>query len=142
MAMMPGCLHLIWHYSSPRLQWFDGVNCVSKLLSAYRSAKQSLPFEIDFPEARENVSEYAESFLYSHADLKLLEIAPSHGWDVVFDHMAICWGSHKYKDSEQVSALLKQEHDYVLTQFGSEAYYQFRMARAYPVYKMLESGQV
>ena len=52
-------------------QWFDGVNCVSKLLSAYRSAKQSLSFEMYFPETRENVSEYA--------DMKLLEIAPSHG---------------------------------------------------------------
>lgn len=164
------------------MQWFDGVNSVSKLLSAYQGAKQSLPFEMDFPEARKNVSDYAEdflnvilahanaaltdqqavviadwvkhldvycavksveSFLYSHADLKLLEIAPSYGWDIVFDHMAIRCGSQEYKDAERVSDLLKQEHGYVSTQFEAEAYYQFPDGwNAYPVYKMLENGQV
>ena len=125
-------------------QWFDGVNCVSTLLSAYQAAKQSLPFEMDFPEARKNVSAYAEdflsallsranaaltdqqaalianwvkhldvycavksveSFLYSHADLKLLEIAPDYGWDVVFDVMASRGGSQEYKDAETDSEL-------------------------------------
>ena len=163
-------------------QWFDGVNCVSKLLSAYQGAKQSLPFEMDIPEARKNVSVYAddfliailakanaaltdqqaalianwvkhldvycavkslESFLYSHADLKLLEIAPDYGWDVVFDHMAIRCGSQEYKDAERVSDLLKQDHGYVSTQFAAEAYYQFPDGwNAYPVYKILENGQV
>jgi len=163
------------------MQWFDGVNCVSRLLSAYQGAKQSLPFEMDLPEARKNVSGYAddfvsqvlahanaaltdqqavliadwvkhldvycavkavESFLYSHADLKLLEIAPAHGWDVLFDHMAIRCGSQEYKDAERVSALLKDEHGYVSTQFSGEAYYQFPDGwNAYPVYKMLENGQ-
>jgi len=164
------------------MQWFDGVNSVSKLLSAYQGAKQSLPFEMDLPEARKNVSDYAEdflnailahanaaltdqqavviadwvkhldvycavksveSFLYSHADLTLLEIAPSYGWDVIFDHMAIRCGSQKFKDAERVSDLLKQEHGYVSTQFEAEAYYQFPDGwNAYPVYKMLENGQV
>jgi len=162
--------------------WFDGVTGVSKLLSAYQSAKQSLPFEMDLPEARKNVSAYAEdfmttvlakanvalsdqqamliadwvkhldvycavksveSFLYSHADLKLLEIAPKNGWDVVFDHMAIRCGSQKFKDAERVSELLKEKHGYVSTQFKGEAYYQFPDGwNAYPVYKILENGQV
>ena len=161
---------------------FDGVSSVSQLLSAYQSAKQSLPFETDLPEAKENLSGYAddfmtallaranaaltdqqaimiaewvkyldiycavksvESFLYSHADLKLLEIAPHYGWDVVFDHMAIRCGTQEHKDAERVSNLLKRKHGYVSTQFASEAYYQFPDGwNAYPVYKILNNGQV
>lgn len=84
-----------------------------------------------------------ESFLYSHADLKLLEIAPEYGWDVVFDHMAIRCGSQEYKDAERVSSLLKEKHGYVSTQFKGEAYYQFPDGwNAYPVYKVLANGQV
>jgi hypothetical protein len=164
------------------LPFFDGVGTVSKLLSAYQSAKQSLPFETDLPEASQHLSSYAEdflvallaranaaltdqqaviiaewvkhldiycavkaveSFLYSHADLKLLEIAPRYGWDVVFDHMAIRCGSQEYKDAERVANLLKQEHGYVSTQFAGEAYYQFPDGwNAYPVYKILSNGQV
>ncbi len=161
---------------------FDGVSSVSNLLSAYQSAKQSLPFETDLTAATENVSGYAddflnallaranaaltdqqavliaewvkhldiycavksvESFLYSHADLKLLEIAPDYGWDVIFDHMAIRCGSQAHKDAERISNLLKQEHSYVSTQFPGEAYYQFPDGwNAYPVYKILNNGQV
>ena len=85
----------------------------------------------------------AESFFYSHADLKLLEIAPVYGWDVVFDHMAIRCGSQKNKDAERVSELLKEQHGYVSTQFSKEAYYQFSDGwNAYPVYKILNNGQV
>ncbi len=164
------------------MQWFDGVNCVSRLLSAYQGAKQSLPFEMDLAEARNNISGYAEDFLSqilaranaaltdrqalliadwvkhldiycavksvesllnSHADLKLLEIAPEYGWDVVFDHMAIRCGSQEYKDAERISTLLKDAHGYVSTQFEGEAYYQFPDGwNAYPVYKILENGQV
>jgi hypothetical protein len=164
------------------MQFFDGVGCVSKLLSAYQSARNSLPFEVDLPEAREHLSGYAddflamvlakgnaeltdaqakliadwvkhldiycavksvESFLYSRADLKLLEIAPDYGWDVVFDHMAIRCGTQEYKDAERISALLKKKHGYVSTQFAGEAYYQFPDGwNAYPVYKILKNGQV
>ena len=85
----------------------------------------------------------AESFFYSHADLKLLEIAPVYGWDVVFDHMAIRCGTQKNKDAERVSKLLKEQHGYVSTQFSKEAYYQFYDGwNAYPVYKILNNGQV
>ncbi len=164
------------------MPFFDGVSSVSKLLSAYQHAKQSVPFEIDLPGATHNLSGYAddfmaavlvkansaltdkqailiaewvkhldiycavksvESFLYSHADLKLLEIAPDYGWDVVFDHMAIRCGSQKNKDAERVSTLLKDKHAYVSTRFSSEAYYQFPDGwNAYPVYKILKNGQV
>ncbi len=83
-----------------------------------------------------------ESFLYSHADLKLLEIAPNYDWDVVFDHMAIRCGSKAHQDAERVADLLRSEHGYVSTQFAGEAYYQFPDGwNAYPVYKMLDNGQ-
>lgn len=161
---------------------FADVNTVSELLSAYQVAKNSLPFETDLAEARENLSDYVEvfmtsliekakielsdhqaniiakwvmnldiycavkaieSFLYSRADLKLLEIAPNYGWDVVFDHMAIRCGSQAHQDAERISDLLKEKHGYVSTQFPEEAYYQFPDGwNAYPVYKVLENGQV
>lgn len=163
------------------MPFFDGVNDITNLLSAYKSAKSSLPFEMDIPEARENVDEYAdefvammldkgekelsnnqariignwvkhldvycavkaiESFLYSRADLKLLEIAPQYGWDVIYDHMAIRCGNGAHKDAERVAELLKSKHGYVSTQFPREAFYQFPDGwNAYPVYKMLKNGQ-
>lgn len=162
--------------------FFNGIDSVSQLLSAYQTAKHSLPFEMDLPAARDHVSEYAddfinmvlaradetlnhhqarliaawvshldiycavkcvESFLYSKADLTLLEIAPQQGWDIVFDHMAIRCGNQANLDAERVSTLLKTEHDYVTTQFSAEAYYQFADGwNASPVYKILANGQV
>jgi hypothetical protein len=84
-----------------------------------------------------------ESFVYSHADLKLLELAPSYHWDVVFDHMAIRCGSREHQDAERISELLKKHHGYVATQFPGEAFYQFPEGwNAYPVYKILSNGQV
>ncbi|ALP54249.1 hypothetical protein Tel_14475 [Candidatus Tenderia electrophaga] len=164
------------------LPFFDDVSGVSKLLSAYQSAKQSLTFENDLPDAKRHLSDYAddfltallaranaaltdqqartiadwvkhldiycavkcvESFLYSQADLKLLEIAPRYGWDVIFDHMAIRCGSQEHDDAERVANLLKKKHGYVSTQFSGEAYYQFPDGwNAYPVYKILNNGQV
>ena len=83
-----------------------------------------------------------ESFMYSHADVKLLEIAPRYGWDVVFDHMAIRCGSQAHLDAERVSKLLDKQHGYVSTHFSDEAYYQFPDGwNAYPMYKMLNNGQ-
>lgn len=164
------------------LPYFDGIGSVSQLLSAYRAAKSSLPFEMDLAEARRHVSEYAEqfiasilargekvlsdrqakiigdwvkhldiycavkaieSFLYSRADLCLLEIAPKQGWDVVFDHLAIRCGSQANADAERVASLLKTSHGYVSTQFSREAFYQFPDGwNAYPVYKIMDNGQV
>ncbi len=162
--------------------FFDGVNSIHTLLSAYESAKSSIPFETDIPDARANLSDYVEvfmrelfekartnlndeqatlignwvknldvycavksveSFMYSHADLKLLEIAPKYDWDVVFDHMAIRCGSQAHQDAERVATLLREEHGYASTQFKGEDYYQFPDGwNAYPVYKMLKNGQV
>ncbi len=162
--------------------FFDGIDDVSHLLSAYQTAKHSLPFEMDLPDARGHISDYAdefmnmvlaranatlnhhqarliaawvkhldiycavksiESFLYSKADLTLLEIAPQQGWDVIFDHMAIRCGNQANLDAQRISTLLKSQHDYVSTQFSGEDYYQFPDGwNACPVYKMLENGQV
>lgn len=161
---------------------FEGVGTVSKLLSAYQSARSSLPFENDLAEARENLSGYAdefltallaranaaltdaqarliaawvknldiycavkavESFCYSQADLKLLEIAPRYGWDVVYDHMAIRCGTQAHHDAERVSRLLIERHGYVASQLPGEGYYQFPDGwNAYPLYKILDNGQV
>jgi len=163
-------------------EFFDGIDDVSHLLSAYRAAKRSQTFEMDLPDAREHLSEYAddfanmilaranatlnhhqahliaewvkhldlycavksiESFFYSKADLTLLEIAPQHDWEIVFDHMAIRCGNQANLDAERVSTLLKEQHGYVSTQFSSEACYQFPDGwNAYPLYKILENGQV
>ena len=163
------------------LPYFDGIGGVSQLLSAYRAAKSSLPFEMDLAAARERVSDYAEefideilakantelsdaqaciianwvkqldvycavkaieSFLYSRADLCLLEIAPERGWDVVFDHLAIRCGSQAHAAAERIAGLLKKSHGYGSTQFPREAFYQFADGwNAYPVYKMLDNGQ-
>lgn len=162
--------------------FFEAVDTVSKLLSAYQSAKNSLPFEMDLPEARKNLTRYAddfltmllaranatlsdaqakliaewvknldvycavkavESFCYSQADLKLLEIAPHYGWDVIYDHMAIRCGSQAHHDAERISQLLIEKHGYVASQLPSEAYYQFPDGwNAYPLYKILHNGQV
>jgi len=162
--------------------FFDGIDDISHLLSAYQSAKQSLPFEVNLPDAQGHVSAYAEafinavlaranvtlshhqarliaewvkhldiycavksieSFLYSRADLTLLEIAPQLGWDIIFDHMAIRCGNQANLDAERIAALLKQQHGFVSTQFSGEDYYQFPDGwNAHPVYKMLENGQV
>ncbi len=162
--------------------FFDGVQTVSKLLSAYHAAKSSLPFETDLPQARESISDYAneflttlltranttlsdaqatliaawvknldvycavkavESFCYSQADLMLLEIAPRYGWDVVYDHMAIRCGSQSHQDAERIATLLIEQHGYVTSQCVGEAYYQFTDGwNAYPLYKILQNGQV
>ena len=164
------------------IEFFDGVTSVSQLLSAYQSARHSLPFEMDSDIGRAHVSGYAEDFLtaalakanagltreqavliadwvkhldvycavkavesffYSRADLKLLEIAPRYGWDVIFDHMAIRCGSQAHGDAERVVEMLKTYHGYVATQFSGEAYYQFPDGwNAYPMYKLLRNGQV
>lgn len=162
--------------------FFDGINDVSHLLSAYQAAKRSLKFEMDLADASAHVSAYAddfinmilaranatlnhhqarliadwvkhldiycavksvESFFYSRADLTLLEIAPQHGWDITFDHMAIRCGNQANLDAERIATLLKEQHGYVSTHFSGEDYYQFPDGwNAYPVYKMLENGQV
>ncbi len=83
-----------------------------------------------------------ESFFYSQADLTLLEIAPTYGWDVIFDHLAIRCGNQANRDAERIASLLKEEHGYSTTQFSGEDFYQFPDGwNAYPVYKMLENGQ-
>ena len=84
-----------------------------------------------------------ESLLNSRADLALLKLAPEKGWYVHFDHLAIRCGSSKYKHAEHVAELMREEHGYVSSQAQGEAFYQFDDGwNAYPVYKMLENGQV
>lgn len=84
-----------------------------------------------------------ESLLNSKADIALLEVAHKRGWNVHFDHLAIRCGCQKNRDAEQVAELLIEKHGYTASQVTAEAYYQFPDGwNAYPLYKILENGQV
>jgi len=84
-----------------------------------------------------------ESLLNSKADLALLEVAEKENWSVHFDHLAIRCGSRKNHAAESIATMLKNSYDYVSSQIESEAFYQFADGwNAYPLYKMLDNGQV
>jgi len=84
-----------------------------------------------------------DSLLNSRADVALLEEAQQRNWTVHFDHLAIRCGSKANGDAERVVEMLKEYHGYVSTQFPEEAFYQFPDGwNAYPLYKILENGQV
>lgn len=84
-----------------------------------------------------------ESLLNSKADIALLELAQEKNWMVHFDHLAIRCGTRANKDAERVVELLKEKHGYVAPQIQQQAYYQFPDGwNAYPLYKILDNGQV
>ncbi|MCI0505071.1 MAG: hypothetical protein L0Z73_03075 [Gammaproteobacteria bacterium] len=84
-----------------------------------------------------------ESLLNSRADVALLEVAQQRNWTVHFDHLAIRCGSKAGGDAERVVDMLKEHHGYVSAHFPEEAFYQFPDGwNAYPLYKVLENGQV
>lgn len=84
-----------------------------------------------------------ESLLNSKADVALLELAQEKSWMVHFDHLAIRCGTQANKDAERVVELLKDRHGYVAPQIPQQAYYQFPDGwNAYPLYKILDNGQV
>jgi len=84
-----------------------------------------------------------ESLLNSKADIATLEVAEKKGWSVHFDHLAIRCSSNKDGNAHKVSTLLTDEHDYIRSQVKEEEHYQFPDGwNAYPVYKILENGQV
>jgi len=84
-----------------------------------------------------------ESLLNSKADLALLELAAAQRWTVHFDHLAIRCGHAGRRDAERVAELLRTHHDYVPTQVPGEDFYQFSDGwNAYPLYKILDNGQV
>ncbi|MDX1812169.1 MAG: hypothetical protein R3240_09495 [Gammaproteobacteria bacterium] len=84
-----------------------------------------------------------ESLLNSRADVALLEEAEQRNWTVHFDHLAIRCGSKARGDAERVVEMLNEYHGYVSTQIPEEAFYQFPDGwNAYPLYKILENGQV
>ena len=84
-----------------------------------------------------------ESLLNSKADIATLEVAERKGWSVHFDHLAIRCSSNEYGNAKTVSTLLTEKHHYVRSQVREEEHYQFPDGwNAYPVYKMLENGQV
>ncbi|HEY5601985.1 MAG TPA: hypothetical protein VIM41_02650 [Gammaproteobacteria bacterium] len=163
-------------------RYFAAVDTVPQLLSAYEAAKNDHVFETNYPDAMQQVSDYAgtflqtiftraqqsltdsqaklvghwlaeldvytavksvESLLNSRADVALLEEARRRHWTVHFDHLAIRCGSKARGDAERVVDMLKEHHGYVSTQFPEEAFYQFPDGwNAYPLYKVLENGQL
>lgn len=180
------CLDLTPFVSKPQpvtaRECFFEINSVDGLFNAYRTARNSLPFEKEVVGAYDHVSDYAdqyleklfidarnhladtqaamianwvceldiyaavkavESLLNSHADIALLMLSDKKGWDLHFDHMAIRCGSSSRQDAERVMKLLCHEHGYVASQVAGENYYQFPDGwNAYPLYKILENGQV
>lgn len=83
-----------------------------------------------------------ESLLNSRADMALLEVAATYGWQIHFDHLAIRCGSSTHQDAERVVALLIQQHGYTPSQVTGEDCYQFPDGwNAYPLYKILRNGQ-
>ena len=84
-----------------------------------------------------------ESMLNSKADMAVLHIADQLGWTAHFDHLAIRCGTSKHLDSERVVKMLVEDHGYVASQVPGEDYYLFDDGwNAYPVYKVLENGQI
>lgn len=84
-----------------------------------------------------------ESLLNSKADLALLKISKFEGFDVHFDHMAIRCGASSRGDAREVADLLIKHHGYSAPQIPDEAHYIFPDGwSAFPLYKMLENGQV
>ena len=84
-----------------------------------------------------------ESLLNSKADIALLELASTQRWTIHFDHLAIRCGHAGRRDAEHVVELLRTEHEYAPTQVAGEDYYQFSDGwNAYPLYKILDNGQV
>ena len=84
-----------------------------------------------------------ESLFNSHADRVLLEVAEEQNWVVLFDHLAIRCGSAENRAAKQVAALLCQQHGYTPAGVEDERMYRFTDGwNAYPLYKILENGQV
>lgn len=84
-----------------------------------------------------------ESLLNSKADIALIELAQEKSWMVHFDHLAIRCGTRANRDAERVVQMLTENHGYVAPQLDTQAYYQFTDGwNAYPLYKILDNGQV
>lgn len=84
-----------------------------------------------------------ECLLDSRDNLALFKLAAHKGWQVLFDHLAIRCGSSTFRHAEQVIEQLQQQHGYVQPQVAHERFYQFEDGwNAYPLYKMLDNGQV
>ncbi|TPW17505.1 MAG: hypothetical protein FD130_638 [Halothiobacillaceae bacterium] len=84
-----------------------------------------------------------ESLLNSHADMALLEIAEEQNWQIHFDHLAIRCGSSSHHAAERIVALLTEQHGYTPAHVPGEEFYQFPDGwNAYPLYKILDNGQI
>ncbi len=84
-----------------------------------------------------------ESLLNSKAERILLEVAEAKDWDLHFDHLAIRCGSSANQDCLRVSRMLQDGHGYRPSQVEAEREYQFPDGwKAYPLYKVLDNGQV
>jgi len=84
-----------------------------------------------------------ESLLDRHSNLALFKLAEQKGWQVHFDHLAIRCGSAQHQHAESMVKSLQEHHAYVQSHIASQQYYLFDDGwNAYPLYKILENGQV
>jgi len=84
-----------------------------------------------------------ESLLDSHNNLALFYLADQRGWQAHFDHLAIRCGSSQQQHAETMVRRLQEQHDYVSPHLADQQYYLFDDGwNAYPLYKMLDNGQV
>jgi hypothetical protein len=84
-----------------------------------------------------------ESLLNSETERILLEVAEAKNWCLYFDHLAIRCGSSANQACLRVSRILQDRHGYRPSQVEGEREYRFPDGwTAYPLYKLLENGQV
>ncbi len=84
-----------------------------------------------------------ESLLNGPVDRLLLQLAEQHGWSVILDHLAIRCGSEANDAAHRVAQLLCKDFAYCAPQLAEEVSYRFDDGwNAYPLYKILENGQV
>ena len=84
-----------------------------------------------------------ESLLDSHDNLELFHLADQQGWQVHFDHLALRCGSSQQQHAETMVQRLQEQHGYVSSHLTEQQYYLFDDGwNAYPLYKMLDNGQV
>lgn len=84
-----------------------------------------------------------ESLLNSRVDRLLLEIAEEQAWNVTLDHLAIRCGSEANDAARRVAQLLCKDFSYCAPRLANEVSYRFDEGwDAYPLYKILENGQV
>lgn len=84
-----------------------------------------------------------ESLAFHPAGVQLLNLGNTQQWDIHFDHVAIRCGSQDQHAGQRIQRLLCEEHGYTRPQLADQHTYRFEDGwNAYPVYKLLDNGQM